>query len=290
MDIPEVKKISDGSENQDISQILVPIYGLRAAWQRFWCDSRGRAKLAPLATSGLFWGVLALKLIFGCLFASDYLLKLFVPFVEYFAAHPLSNPYAHFLQMGEPHAFPYPAMMLDMMVLPFFLVRLLAGDAALPLWSAIALARLPLLLADLTILAVLVRWLKPYFRQVLLLYWCSPVLFYITYMHGQLDVIPIALLFVFLYFLFSERLCLAAIALGLGMAAKMHLVMVLPFFMIYVYRYRMQWTSVPFYAAVTVAAFLLPNLPWLLDSSFFQMVLDNPEQQKVMVAAVPLIG
>src|SRR6187455_2386687 len=61
MDISEVKKISDGSKARAVSQIWVPIDGLRAAWEQFWCDSRGRAKLAPLATSRLFWGVLALK-------------------------------------------------------------------------------------------------------------------------------------------------------------------------------------------------------------------------------------
>ena len=57
---------------------------------------------------------------------------------------------------------------------------------------------------------------------------------YITYIHGQLDVVPIIFLFVSSYFLFKKKNMLSALILGLGIVAKTNLVLVIPFYILYV--------------------------------------------------------
>ena len=86
------------------------------------------------------------------------------------------------------------------------------------------------MLADITIFLILSTWLYTKQSKVLWFYWASPILFYINYVHGQLDVIPMALLFVALALLFQKRFLLGFIVLGIGLATKTHLIAVVPFF------------------------------------------------------------
>ena len=53
---------------------------------------------------------------------------------------------------------------------------------------------------DLTIAVLLAVWFPQRVRIVLLAYWCSPLVFYVVYWHGQLDLLPTALLMVSFYF------------------------------------------------------------------------------------------
>src|SRR6185436_16042251 len=77
---------------------------------------------------------------------------------------------------------------------------------------------------------------KTRMRQVLVWYWLSPILIYINYFHGQLDVIPIALLFASLYFLFKNRILYSFLFLGLAIGTKTNIVLVFPFYLIYLFR------------------------------------------------------
>ena len=151
----------------------------------------------------LFLTGLLIKLCLGGLFASTFLTGYFIPFVSYFTEHHLASPYLHFTQIGFPEAFPYPALMLYILAIP----KLVLGW--LPV-SDMFLMRLPLLVADITIFMTLYHWLGGKSRKLIWYYWFSPVLFYVSYLHGQLDVIPIALLFLSLRFLFSSSMALNA--------------------------------------------------------------------------------
>lgn len=255
-------------------------------WQQCWFDSKGTAKFSSLLHSPLFWLVLVAKLVAACLFASDFPEKLFLPFISQFAAHPLQNPYAHFWAMGQGRAFPYPAAMLYLLAWP---KMLLGGLAANPFLDLLTL-RLPLLLADLLLLGVLVRWLRGKEKAIILLYWASPVLFYITYLHGQLDVLPLALLFAALYLLFRYRLLAAALVFGVGLAAKTHLLLALPFFFLYLWRREHGVVPAARFVGLSLAIFLLLNAPYLADAGFIHMVLRNAEQQKLLQAAFSFDG
>lgn len=160
----------------------------------------------------LYIGIL-LKIVLGTLLASHFLSDLFIPFVNYYVESGLANPYARFLEQGRPQSFPYPALMLYIMALPKILLGWLDPGDGVGFFD-LFIYRLPLLAADLAIFFILRSWLREKSSKLVWFYWFSPVIIYINYIHGQLDAIPIALLFGSLYYLFKHRFLLTALFLG----------------------------------------------------------------------------
>lgn len=260
---------------------------LPLSWKHWWNDANGKPKLNDMLRDPLFWGIAFLKILAGSLLASAYFSSFFIPFLEHFATDPLQNPYAFFWTHQDARAFPYPAFMLYVLV-AFRLILAPLGAAGWPLAAKFLIYRIPFFIADVAILCVFIRWLRPRSQRVILLFWGSPVLFYISYIHGQLDVIPIALLIVSLYLLFKEKLAPSALLLGLGLASKTHLLIAVPFFLLYIWRHQAKLNSVLRYLALTVAAFIVPNLPFLFDHAFRDMVFLNTEQEKIALAWLEL--
>lgn len=240
--------------------------------------------LRRIAQDRLFWAVLAFKLLFSALFASTYLTGLFLPFVHQFVAHPLDNPYQHFYELGQLKMFPYPPVMLAALSAPFFAAAL-AGPWAEPF--ALLLARLPLLAADLAILGALALMLRGRERQVVRLYWASPIIFYINYIHGQLDAVPIALLMVSIFFLMRQRWAEAMAALALGLASKSHLFVVVPFYFIYMLKRPVKPLTLAAAFGGLAAAYALLLSPYLLSPGFIELVFKASEQLRVFQMAVP---
>ena len=124
------------------------------------------------------------KLLIGTLFASFVLKDLFIPFIDFFVTN-LENPYRNFLDVNSPQNFPYPTLMLLILSTPVFLAELFLDLETLPVQLSFSIYRLPLLLADLGILLILSSWVRAESQKRLIwLYWFSPVLFYISYIHS----------------------------------------------------------------------------------------------------------
>lgn len=234
-------------------------------------------------SSSLFLCGLLVKIILSFLFASDYLTKLFCPFVNYFVTSGFSNPYTFFWEKGIDTAFPYPPLMLWLLSIPrWIFTAFLSNDYTQVSFLHVFLLRLPLLVSDLTILIILLRWLKNHSKKIIILYWLSPVLIYINYIHGQLDVIPIAFLFVSLYFLFKERYILASVFLALSVSTKSNILLVVPFYFIYGLKSKdiSLEKGIKILASFTVIVVLIYSSMGL-DAGFVAMVLQNKEQIKV---------
>ena len=230
--------------------------------------------------SKLFWIVLGLKVIASFMFGSPVLTELFIPFAEEFVARPFENTYDTFWDLGMDQSFPYPAVMLWVISLPRLMLYWV-GFHDLEFNILIFVYRLPLIVADLAIFMVLCRWLKKKISLLVWLYWASPVLFFITYVHGQLDVVAMCFAFLSTYFLFSNRWLHSAILLALAIGAKMHLLLVLPFALVYLWQnYRRLRTPFLFFLIVC-CVFLILNLPYIFGNGFMQMVLFNAQQEKV---------
>lgn len=165
------------------------------------------------------------KLILGALLGSSFLTVLFIPFLTLAVRHPGANPWQLAIEEGVLKAFPYGPVMYYAMVLPRWVL-----GWAIPwgvhdvTWRHLLAARLPLFAADLAVLALLIRSFGTPPRRTILLWWASPVVLYISYVHGQLDLIPTALLLGSLALLDRWRTVWSAVVLGLGVAAKTHLV------------------------------------------------------------------
>lgn len=235
-----------------------------------------------ILSSKLFLAVLVLKIISSFLFASDFLSQLFARFVNYYVVSGFQNPYRFFYQIGELTAFPYPKIMLWLLAFPRWLFSpFLSADYNFVSNLHLFVYRLPLLAADIAIFFILLNWLKNKKDKVLKYYWCSPILFYISYIHGQLDVLPIAFLFVFLLFLFQEKLYWAFIFLGLAISAKTSIALVLPFAIIYLILKRIEFKQIAVLSFIPLAIFAVINFNYWLSSGFSEIVLHNKEQIKI---------
>ena len=133
----------------------------------------------------------------GFFFASDFLTNLFYPFIDHFINNGPSSAYESFYFSGKENSFPYPVLMLY--ITGFFKFFFSNDNILSP--GDLGLIRIPILLADFAILLVLCRWLKKHQLKVIFFYWLNPILFYINYLHGQLDIIPTAFLIISLYFI-----------------------------------------------------------------------------------------
>ena len=207
----------------------------------FFHEKTGISKLQILR-SPVFFAVFILKLFSSAVFASDYLTKLFIPFVNHYVISGFSNPYNYFFSRGILDIFPYPQVMLWFLAIPRWLFSPFFSHDYLAVTNLQLLAyRLPILIADLIIFIILVRWLKHKQDKVLWFYWCSPILFYINYLHGQLDVIPMMLLFVALYLLFKEKFYSAMVFVGLAISAKTGVAIVLPCIFVFLILRHRRW-------------------------------------------------
>ncbi len=237
-----------------------------------------------LAGTRGFWIGTAMKLCAAFLFGSHFMTRWFGPFVAEFVTTG-HNPWEVFLARGEPQAFPYgPAMLLELA--GFWLPgRLFGVDPSSHF--GLLLLRLPLLAADFTICILLKRWLKVRARDIVRTYWLSPIVLYATYVHGQLDLLPTALLCLALYLVFARRVLLAGVVFGIALATKGHLLIALPFAVVYLLRQRqLGFAWLRFAAVVFATAAALYALP-LSSHAFRTMVLGGAEAKKLWSVGIP---
>jgi uridine kinase len=236
----------------------------------------------------LFWFAGAFKLVLGSLVASTYLRDLFLPFLNYFVESHFSDPWAHFAQLGRIRAFPYPPVMLYVMSLPRALFSpLLPSGMDTVTWGHLLVARIPLLACDLLIALVLVRWLPGRADRIVKYYWCSPIAIYVSYWHGQLDVVPTALFLLSLYLLRGNRHYAAMSVFGLALASKTHLLIALPFLLTYLYQ-ESGARKTARSALLALAVYVMATLPYLFRPGFGQMVFATQEQARLFALQVAI--
>ena len=234
----------------------------------------------------LFWVAGAFKLILGALVASTYLRDLFVPFVNYFVESHFSDPWAHFAQLGRLRAFPYPPVMLYVMALPRLLFSpFLASGTDLVTWRHLLIARLPLFLCDVLIALILIRWLPGRADRVVKYYWCSPIVIYVTYWHGQLDLVPTALFLLSLYLFRGGKHYASMGVFGLALASKTHLLVAFPFLLTYLFQ-ESGARKVARGALIALGTFAAATLPFIFRPGFQQMVFATPEQARLFALQV----
>ena len=240
-------------------------------------------KRSPLFVAGLF-----LKVLCSFLFASDYLSELFVPFVNgAVSGGNFFSVYDDFLPL-KADAFPYPPVMLYLLAGSRWLLGIFfpigANIGPVDLFAA----RLPLLASDLLLFVILCKWTKN-FRGIIGWYWLNPIVFYVCYIHGQLDLIPTALLCLALFYLFRRRNWHFVIFYAFAIATKFHIIATFPLIVIYLYKDRQINLSFALkYGAGLALLTLLLNFPFLLHKGFIQMVYQNKEQGKVFESAFNL--
>lgn len=244
--------------------------------------------LRALVLSPLFLLGLAARLACLPFFGSTYLTDLFVPFVDKAVLNPGQNPWS----LSPPHFFPYGSVLFGLLFIPRYLAHLVFGAAALgtgPL--GLALMKAPLLALDLGLLALLSRLAPHRPRKLLAFYWLNPVLFFITYLHGQLDLAAIAFLFGALWLLSQGRTGASALAMAAATLSKFQVVLVVPLLLAFLWNRhfaREALRRIGVWTAVWLGGTALGFLPVLLGGRLLYVTTGSPEAFRLFAAHLDL--
>ncbi len=241
--------------------------------------------------SKLYCTIIVLKVILLGLFSSDYIDYLFKPFVNLFVDSGFSiNVWSlYFNDIIYPNdAFPYPAMMLYLFSVPSFLLSIMLGSlydfnilfnqelSQSSFLISNLIFKLPLFISDLAILFVLLKFFPLKKQTIGLIYFLNPIIIYSTYLHSQLDIIPISLLFLSVYFISLSKNIYASIVFGIALSMKLNLLICIPLVFIYYYK-KSLYQSLMFLLIIN-ATFIFINTPFLFSESFQNLVLFNSKQ------------
>jgi len=242
-----------------------------------------------LLYSPLFLAAAAVKLAGSFFFGSEYLTSLFIPFVNRYVLSGFQNPWEFFYALGRTNMFPYPPLMLWIMSVP----RILFSPLLPAAWETVTpfhlfVMRLPLLGFDLFLFYLLLKLFPVYQKRVTSIYWCSPIVYYINYVHGQLDIVPTAIVFAAIILLVRKKHLPAMVCLAAAAATKSHVFIALPFFVIYLYKERIKLWHQAAALGIFLAAYGLFISPYIASTAFREMVFNSPEQDKVFAFAIQL--
>lgn len=220
-----------------------------------------------------------IKLVLMGLFSSDYENQMFIPFIHTFFNNLGTsdwNPYNYYYLNNLRPSFPYPPIML--------LVESMGGIISyvfpnIPTFFINLTFKIPSLVFDFFGLYFLVKLFPSKRKYVAILYFASPIILYAIYMHGQLDIIPMTLLVLSIYFLVSNKHkndIIPALLFALAMGSKLHIIAVAPIILIFILR-RDGIKKMLNFCGISLAGLMLEIMPFWCKG-FIQYVLMNTEQ------------
>jgi len=224
--------------------------------------------------SFLFYFIITVKLLLLVTFTSQYSSDLFLPFVKIFIETDL-NPWQYYLEHDlNLEAFPYHPLMLY--IFSFFTYPIILFNIENS-YIINLFFKLPLLLSDIAIFYIFLKLFTQHYFKIVLFYFINPIIIYSTYIHSQLDIVPMALLLYSLYLLIQRNINISASILGLAMATKTHIFLALPLLFIYIYK-NFSFPKSFTYIVIASTVFLFFDLPYISDSGFWHMVITNSKQ------------
>ncbi len=214
--------------------------------------------------------------------------SLFLPFIENFINNPNFDPWTNFLEdSGDINSFPYGITML-LGYLPLSMIgnlfdQILNDNNFLELGF-----KFTSLLYDY-ILFIILSFLIQHKSQKLLIicYWLSPIVFFTTYIHGQIDILPISLLILSVLLIKEERFIYSGLLLGLSVICKFSMLIAFPFICIYLIKRK----GFNLHFIKFISYFLLINiiffLPYVFSDGFMKMVLSTRELDRLYYVFIP---
>lgn len=234
-----------------------------------------------LLKNKVFIAGLIFKIILIILFVPDIQREWFVPFIIETIEFPSISPWLNFLDSGgSVSAFPYGSIMLLAHLPSTFLGWLIDTLTGFNYFSGLGF-RLSLLGADLLLLSLLLQQFEKYWNGLLVHYWLSPIIIFITYWHGQTDLIPVVLFFFSVILLRNNKLIASGFSLAAAIAAKHSMIIALPFVLVYLWFKRNIIRDISQFIIYLLLALLLFEGLLLFDEGFQRMVLGSKEVDKV---------
>ena len=171
---------------------------------------------------------------------------------------------------GADSAFPYGLVMLYLFVPFFTLAKWLNFDLSLAYFAT-------LFVFDAFLLFILLRAFDKNQTLTLILYWLSPVVLFASYYQGFNDIIPTSFMLLSFACIKKQNFKLAGVFIAFAITAKLSIILVLPIFMLYFYsNLNLRKRGIDFLFTF-LPIMLLLNLPMVLTSEHWQMILNNPD-------------
>jgi uridine kinase len=245
------------------------------------------ARSSPLA----FWSGVLIRMVLLVSVIPVIRSELFLPFLlgsfgEGFAFDPWT---AHVASGGASNAFPYgPAMYA--LAAPFAKLGASMGEffGASSFAGASAGLGVLLLCADVAILGAAIRIGGSDPSRLVRVLWLSPIALYVSFWHGQLDAIPVALLLLSVLLLGRGSAFCAGAVLAAALSAKLSMGLAAPFLLLWLLNDERRQGMV----SLAAKGFLSAAIPLLLFPSlspgFRAMVLGTPEAGRLFETALDL--
>lgn len=225
-----------------------------------------------------FAGMAVFKLGCMCCFSSDYQDALFYPFVSQFLEG--KNPYEYYYVNQMVSAFPYPPFMLYIESIFVLVIRLFS----IKNWFLFHfIMKLPVFLFDNLCAVVLWKLFPEKAKYIILLYYASPIILYSGYMHGQLDIIPTAILLTAVYFLLQDRqwsFSCFTLLLSAAVLTKQHTIAVIP--VLYLFCLKKKGLKKSLCSLLVLTAVTVTGLLPFWSDGLIRGVLFNQEQNRIM--------
>lgn len=215
----------------------------------------------------------------------DFQKTLFSPFIVSWIQSPSVDPWSDWINKGgRVDAFPYGISMFVLIALFAKLAFTILPDVQQAAWIGMGIL---LLLCDF----VIYRLLKNQFREskgVLLIWTLSPLVFFVSYIHGQLDLIPTSLIFISFILLRSPRWELSGVLLALSCSAKWSMILALPFIFVFLVDNPRYLRHAKRFLVGFVPTAIIGSLPAVFSSGYRTMVLGTSESAKAFTYRIVL--
>ncbi len=206
----------------------------------------------------------------------------FLPFVFNSLTSITIDPWSSFIENNNQiNSFPYGLSMLaaysPLTLIGINLDKLFSTNLITPLSF-----RLTSLVFDYSILIFLALILKNYSHKILLFtYWCSPLVIFITYVHGQIDVVPVMLLLSCICMVGWNRYRSAGILIALAVSSKFSMLIAVPLIIIFIHRRKGLDIELLKFTLFTFIGLLLFVFPFIFSNGYQEMVFFTKEVNRL---------
>ena len=205
----------------------------------------------------------------------------FVPFLQHWASQPSLDPWTSWVNSGgDVAAFPYGICML-LIAYPAALVAANFGMTA----GSMALL-LTFMVVDFVVAYVLMQLKSS--LEVLALWIVGPLTIYVTYIHGQTDVVVGSTILIALLAMRSDQWKKAAIAIGIGASFKLSVLLLLPFIAIFAIKNPRFRSKIVSFFVWCICCIALGLIPAIYSHGFRNMVLMSREASGLFDYSVSL--
>ena len=223
----------------------------------------------------LFIFGIIIKIFFIFILTSAPILDWYAPFLENSIDNWSLDPWSSWINNEYSNlAFPYGYVMW-FTFLPLTLVGKLFSISSVLTYS------FTLLSIDILLTFILFKLFINRELEILYLYWLSPIVFIGTYIFGLNDLVPIFFLVLSLFLLKKLYFTISGFILMAAISAKISILISLPIFLIYfINNSRIRNFIISFLKGIFIG-FIIFIAPFLLSESGINMILNNPEVQKI---------